>query len=173
MGDMSADTRSADQPIQHEPEEACPPLVALGVGIQGVMLVLATLVLIVAVTARAGGQGDGYATWAVLAALIIAGSLTALQAGRFWRLGSGHLLIMGPTPNYVAVSVLALNAGGRDTAQAAAAPRIVGAPPEVPRAGRGDSASPGNSPTEPGDLTSDREDDEYRSHRAWGSAILE
>jgi len=102
----------ADEAIRYEPDDPCPPLVALGVGLQGVMLVLATIVLIVAITARAGDQDDAYITWAVFASLVIAGGLTALQAGRFWRLGAGHILIMGPTPNYVAVSVLALAAGG-------------------------------------------------------------
>ena len=110
MEDMAA--HANDQSVRYEPDEACPPLVALGVGIQGVLLVLATIVLIVAVTARAGGQDDGYAVWAVFATLVIAGALTALQASRFWRLGAGHILIMGPTPNYIAVSVLALAAGG-------------------------------------------------------------
>ena len=98
--------------IRYEPDEPCPPLIALGVGLQGVMLVLATIVLIVAITARAGNQDDSYVTWAVFASLVIAGGLTALQACRFGRLGAGHILIMGPTPNYVAVSVLALTAGG-------------------------------------------------------------
>ena len=98
--------------IRYEPDEPCPPLIALGVGLQGVMLVLATIVLIVAITARAGNQDESYLAWAVFASLIIAGGLTALQAGRFGRLGAGHILIMGPTPNYVAVSVLALTAGG-------------------------------------------------------------
>ena len=102
----------ADQAVRYEPDEPCPPLVALGVGLQGVMLVLATIVLVVAVTARAGGQDDAYLTWAVFASLVIAGGLTALQAARFWRFGAGHILIMGPTPSYVAVSVLALAAGG-------------------------------------------------------------
>ena len=102
----------ANQSIRYEPDEPCPPLIALSVGAQGVMLVLATIVLIVAITARAGDQDDSYLTWAVFASLVIAGGLTALQAARFWRLGAGHILIMGPTPNYVAVSVLALAAGG-------------------------------------------------------------
>ncbi|MDE0702054.1 MAG: hypothetical protein OXH61_15180 [Acidimicrobiaceae bacterium] len=105
-------SKPADEAIHYEPDDRCGPLVALGVGIQGVMLVLATIVLIVAVTARAGGQDNSYVAWAVFSALIIAGGLTALQAARFRRLGAGHILIMGPTPNYVAVSVLALAAGG-------------------------------------------------------------
>ena len=101
-----------DGKVRYEPDDHCPPLLLLGVGLQGVMMVVASFVLIVAVTARAGGQDDIYLTWAVFAALVIAGALTALQASRFWRLGSGHILIMGPTLNFVAVSVLALEAGG-------------------------------------------------------------
>ena len=85
---------------------------SLGVGLQGAIFGLAPLVLIVAITARAGGQDESYLTWAVFAALIIAGCLTALQASRIWRLGAGHILIMGATPNFVAISVLALTAGG-------------------------------------------------------------
>ena len=48
-----------------------------------------------AITARAGGQSESYLSWAVFATLIIAGGLTALQASRVWRLGAGHVLIMG------------------------------------------------------------------------------
>ena len=98
--------------IRYEADDPCPPLVCIGVGLQGVIFGLAPLVLIVAITARAGGQDESYLSWAVFAALIIAGSLTALQASRIWRLGAGHVLIMGTTPNFVAVSVLALTEGG-------------------------------------------------------------
>ena len=98
--------------IRYEADESSPPLIALSVGLQGVLLSVAPLVLIVAITAKAGGQDDSYLTWAVFAALIIAGVLTAVQATRFWRLGAGHILIMGTTPNFVAVSVLALEGGG-------------------------------------------------------------
>ena len=84
----------------------------MGVGLQGVIFGIAPLVLIVAITAQAGGQDESYLSWAVFAALIIAGGLTALQASRIWRLGAGHVLIMGTTPNFVAASVLALTEGG-------------------------------------------------------------
>ena len=98
--------------IRYEADESCPLLVCIGVGLQGVVLALAPLVLIVAITARAGDQDESYLSWATFAALIIAGVLTALQASRIWRLGAGHILIMGTTPNFVAVSVLAMAAGG-------------------------------------------------------------
>ena len=98
--------------IRYEPDERCPPGIAAIAGLQGVVLALAPIVSIVIVTARAGGQDAGYFTWALFAALIIAGALTALQATRFRRFGAGHILIMGPTPNYIAISVLALAEGG-------------------------------------------------------------
>ena len=101
-----------DESIRYEPDEPCPAPVLMAVGLQGAVLALAPLVLIVAITARAGGQDDRYLEWAVFASLVIAGTLTALQATRWWRFGAGHILIMGTTPNFVAVSVLALNEGG-------------------------------------------------------------
>ncbi len=101
-----------NQSIRYEADESCPAWVSLGVGLQGVVFALAPLVVIVAITARAGGQGESYLSWAVFAALVIAGSLTALQSSRIWRFGSGHVLIMGTTPNFVAISVLALVEGG-------------------------------------------------------------
>ena len=77
-----------NESIRYEADDACPPLVSLGVGLQGAIFGLAPLVLIVAITARAGGQDESYLSWAVFAALIIAGCLTALQASRIWRLWS-------------------------------------------------------------------------------------
>lgn len=101
-----------NEAIRYEPNDPCPPLVAIAVGAQGVMANILGIVLIVAITARAGGQGDPYLSWAVFAALIISGTLTALQATRIGRFGAGHVLLMGVTANFVAISVLALNQGG-------------------------------------------------------------
>lgn len=101
-----------NEAIRYEPSDSCPPLVAIAVGAQGVMANILGIVLIVAITARAGGQGDSYLSWAVFAALIISGTLTALQATRIGRFGAGHVLLMGVTTNFVAISVLALNEGG-------------------------------------------------------------
>ena len=103
---------SVNKAIRYEADERCPLPIAISVGLQGVIFAIAPLVLIVAITVQAGGQGESYLAWAVFATLIIAGTLTALQASRIWRLGAGHVLIMGATPNFVAVSVLALTEGG-------------------------------------------------------------
>ena len=101
-----------NQKIRYGPDEPCPPLVAMGVGIQGILIVLAPTVLIVAITVVAAGQDPRTLAWAVFAALIITGVTMALQAARIGRLGGGHLLITGVTPNFIAVSVLALETGG-------------------------------------------------------------
>ena len=101
-----------EENIRYGPDEPCPPLLALGVGIQGILIVLAPTVLVVAITVLAAGQDESLMSWAVFAALIITGAATALQAARIGRLGGGHLLITGVTPNFIAVSVLALETGG-------------------------------------------------------------
>lgn len=98
--------------IRYQLDERCPPGVALGVAAQGVTFVLAPTVLIVAITVLASGQDGSFMSWAVFAALIITGTATALQAARIGRLGGGHLLITTVTPNFIAVSVLAMEEGG-------------------------------------------------------------
>ena len=98
--------------IRYEPDERCPPLVSIGVALQGIMLVLANTVLMVTITVRAADQSERYLSWAVFAALIIGGVITALQAGRIGRLGAGHILMSGAGPHFVAISVLALTEGG-------------------------------------------------------------
>ena len=101
-----------NQNIRYELDERCPPVVALGVAAQGVTFVLAPTVLIVAITVLAARQDEQFMSWAVFAALIITGTATALQAARIGRLGGAHLLITTVTPNFIAVSVLAVEAGG-------------------------------------------------------------
>jgi len=105
----------AGQAIRYEPDEPCSPLVAIGVGLQGVLLVLAPIVLVVAVSVLAAGQDAQQLTWAVFAALIVSGIVTVLQAAKIGRVGLGHVLVTGITPNFIAVSVLALAEGGPAT----------------------------------------------------------
>ena len=98
--------------IRYEPEERLPVLSSFVVGAQGILLVLPPAISIVVITILATGQGEAYLTWAVFAALIIVGIVTALQASRIGRLGAGHMVAVGITPNYIALSVLALDEGG-------------------------------------------------------------
>ncbi len=101
-----------EEETRYGPDEPCPPFLALGVGAQGILIVLAPTVLVVAITVLAAGQDQRVMSWAVFAALLITGAATALQAARIGRLGGGHLLITGVTPNFIPVSVLALETGG-------------------------------------------------------------
>ena len=102
----------SNQNIRYELDDRCPPWVTLGVAVQGITFVLAPTVLIVAISVLAAGQDERFMSWAVFAALIITGAATALQAARIGRLGGRHLLITTVTPNFIAVSVLAMEAGG-------------------------------------------------------------
>ena len=112
--------RSVNKPrlnrhVRYEPDEPCPPLEAAGVAFQGVLLVLANIVLMVTIIVRAAGEDDLYLAWAVAAALVIGGVTTALQAARLGRVGAGHILMTGAGPHFIAVSVVALTEGGLST----------------------------------------------------------
>ena len=104
-----------NETIRYESDERCPLFVSVGVAFQGIMLVLAPTVLFVAITVRAAGLDDSYLTWYVLAALIINGVITALQASRLGWFGAGHVVITGPTVQFVVVSATALSQGGPGT----------------------------------------------------------
>ena len=49
------------------------------------------------------------------AALLISGITTVLQAARVWRIGSGHVLLMGTSGAFIAVCIAALKEGGTAT----------------------------------------------------------
>ena len=104
-----------NETIRYESDERCPLFVSVGVALQGIMLVLAPTVLFVAITVRAAGLDDSYLTWYVFAALIINGVITALQASRLGWFGAGHVVITGPTVQFVVVSATALSQGGPGT----------------------------------------------------------
>ena len=106
---------SADQPIRFEPEEACSPSIALVVGFQGAVLVLAPTALNVAVAIRSSGLDDTYLTWSVFAALLISGAITALQAFQFWRFGAGHIVLTSPAALFIGIMVATISAAGPST----------------------------------------------------------
>ena len=98
--------------IRYEPEDACPPAVTSGVALQGGALALSNTVTVATIFAVASGGSASYLAWAVFASLIIGGAVTALQAARLGRLGSGYILMMGPGAPFIAVCVLAVTEGG-------------------------------------------------------------
>ena len=100
------------QHVRFEPDEHPPLLMTLGAGVQGAMIIVGAVVLGVVIVMRVGDQSQSYISWAVFAALLVSGSTTVLQAVRFWRFGSGHILIMGTSGAFLAACVAALANGG-------------------------------------------------------------
>ena len=98
--------------IRYEPDQACPPFTTLSVALQGGLIALSNMVTIVTVFAVASDGSEGYLAWVVFASLVVAGAVTALQATRLGRLGSGHILLMGPAAPFMAVCALAVEEGG-------------------------------------------------------------
>ncbi len=107
--------QGANPDIRYEPDEACPPLLAAGVGLQGVALALAPTILVVAVTVQASGGDDADLNWAVFAALIVNAVIVFLHATRAWYVGSGQIVITAPSVQFVGVSAVAVAEGGPGT----------------------------------------------------------
>ena len=101
--------------VRYEPEDNLPTPVAIGVGFQAAALTLAPVAITVVIVARIADQPDGYITWAVFGALLVSGISTILQAARLWRIGAGHVLMMGTSGAFIAVCVAALTLGGPAT----------------------------------------------------------
>ena len=76
------------------------------------LLVLTPMVTAVTTTALVAGQSEAYLIWAAFAAFLVCGVITALQAGRVWRFGTGHVLLTAASVSLIVVSVPALRAGG-------------------------------------------------------------
>ena len=101
--------------IRYEPEELPPFPVAIGAGIQAALVNLGGIVIGAVIVFRIAGQPDSYIPWAIFAALLVSGVSTVLQAARLWRIGSGHILVMGTSGAFIAVCVTALVEGGPAT----------------------------------------------------------
>ena len=106
---------SAEQPIRFEPEEPCPPSIALLVGFQGAALVVAPMVLNVAIAIRSSGLDDSHLTWSVFAAMLMCAAITALQARQLGRFGAGHVVLAWPAAMFIAIMVATVSAAGLAT----------------------------------------------------------
>ena len=111
MGDAQRQ-QVVEQEVRFEPDQQPPRPLAAGLAVQYAALSLASMVVTVLIVVRSAGLDDDYLSWAVFAALCVSGLTTMLQTTRRRRLGSGHLLLMGPSAAYIAVSITALNEGG-------------------------------------------------------------
>ena len=98
--------------VRYQPDERPPEALALGLGLQMAILQVAGIVLTPAIVIRAAGLGEPYLSWAVFAALVVSGLSTMLQAHRIGRFGAGHVLLMGTSGAFIAISAAALREGG-------------------------------------------------------------
>ena len=101
--------------VRYEPDENPPHAVAVGAGVQAALSIVAGIVLGVVIIVKVAGESEGYLAWAVFAALLVSGVATILQAVRVWRIGAGHVLMMGTSGAFIAVCVAALVEGGPAT----------------------------------------------------------
>ena len=104
-----------NQAVRYEPDESPPLLLSLGLGAQIAILIVAPVVITVAIVFRIADQPTQYLAWGAFAAMLISGLSTVLQAVRVWRIGAGHILIMGTSGAFIAVCVGALIKAGLAT----------------------------------------------------------
>lgn len=106
-----AESRINNQ-IRYEPDENPPILMTAGVGLQAALSIIGGVVLGVLIVFRIAGQEESSLAWAVFGAMLVSGIATILQAVRVWRIGAGHLLMMGTSGAFIAVCAAALIEGG-------------------------------------------------------------
>ena len=98
--------------LSYEVTDRSPPLVTLGVAVQGAVIAISNMVTITTVFVLAIRADADYLSWAVFASLVVAGFAIIIHGVRFGRLGAGHLLLMGSSVPFLAVCVLATIQGG-------------------------------------------------------------
>ncbi len=109
---MNAEQNEKPAAVHYEPDEKPPGVLALGLGAQLALLVVAGIVLTPAVVVRAAEGSETYLDWTVFAAVIVSGLSTIIQSVRLGRLGAGYILAMGTSGAFIAVCVAALVRGG-------------------------------------------------------------
>ncbi len=98
--------------ILYEPDEAPPPLAALGHGLLSIAGRLITLAAITAIVVEASGQPSEYTAWMFSASAVVCGLGTIAQVFQFGRFGSGYAIGVVSTSAFIAVVIAALTEGG-------------------------------------------------------------
>ncbi len=107
-----AEYNPATKHLLYEVDDTPPLQISVTLAAQIVALILAGITLTPLVALNAAGLIDQWGNWVVFAALVISGSTTVLQALRVGPFGAGHILFMGTSGAFIAVSIAALDAGG-------------------------------------------------------------
>ena len=98
--------------LRYEPEEKCPPTLALNSALQIFVPNTISVILLTTIVALASGHGSDYLSWAIFSGLIITGISIILHSFRFWHIGSGRLVVTNFNVPFLAVTTLALATGG-------------------------------------------------------------
>ena len=98
--------------IRYEPDEKCPPLLAIISALQIFVPNTISLVMLTTLVVRASGESEAYLSWVTFTVLLVTGAGMILQALSLRHLGSGRLVVANFNVPFLAVSALALHVGG-------------------------------------------------------------
>ena len=98
--------------VRYQPDESPAAPIAIGLGLQFAILIIARIVVVPVVVVRAAGGSDADLSWMLFAAIAICGLTTTMQALRIGRFGSGYVAVMGTSLAVVGVGVTAVAEGG-------------------------------------------------------------
>lgn len=106
------DSKHGNPQILYEVGDKPPHLLSATLGLQTVALILAGITMTPLIALKAVGLVEEAGDWVVFAALVVSGLTTVLQARPIGGFGAGHVLFMGTSGAFLAVSIAALQDGG-------------------------------------------------------------
>ena len=109
---MTGDSAPRGPSLRYQADDMISPALAIGLGAQLAVLIVAASILIPTVVMRAAGASDAYLSWVVFASVAACGVATALQAVRYGRIGSGHVLVLNSSTAFIAPCIAAVERGG-------------------------------------------------------------
>ena len=98
--------------ILYEPDDAPPPLTALGHGLLSIAGRLIAMAATTAIVVEASDQPSEYIPWMFSATLVVCGLGTIAQVFQVGRFGSGYATGVASTSAFIAVTIAALSEGG-------------------------------------------------------------
>ena len=102
--------------VLYQPDEKCPPLLAVTSALQIFIPNTIGLVMLAALVVRASGESEAYLSWVTFTVLAVTGASMIVQAlpplPGVKGLGSGGLIVTSFNVPFLAVCALALHAGG-------------------------------------------------------------
>ena len=98
--------------IQYEPDEKCPPLLAISSTLQIFIPNTIGLIMLAALVVRASGESESYLSWVTFTVLAATGASMVVQTLQLRQIGSGRLIVANFNVPFLAVSALALHVGG-------------------------------------------------------------